>query len=106
MTKVGNWFLASELAKQVGERGILNVSQNPGNLKTNLLRSAPMLMRWASAPLLYEAKMGAYTELWAVYCSGKAISTLTTHLFSIPLAGHFISRYRFSNQSTELQWTY
>lgn len=65
MTKVGNWFLASELAKQVGEKGILSLSQNPGNLKTDLLRSAPMLMRWASAPLLYEAKMGAYTELWA-----------------------------------------
>jgi len=52
MTKVGNWFLASELAKQVNDRGILSVSQNPGNLKTSLLRSAPVLMRWASAPLL------------------------------------------------------
>lgn len=65
VTKVGNWFLASELAKQVSEKGILSVSQNPGNLKTSLLRSAPVFMRWASAPLLYEAKMGAYTELWA-----------------------------------------
>jgi len=65
VTKVGNWFLASELAKQVGPKGILSVSQNPGNLKTNLLRSAPVFMRWVSAPLLYEARMGAYTELWA-----------------------------------------
>lgn len=65
VSKVGNWFLASELARQVRNAGILSVSQNPGNLKTDLLRTAPVLMRWASAPLLHKAKMGAYTELWA-----------------------------------------
>lgn len=65
VSKVGNWFLASEIAAQVRKAGILSVAQNPGNLKTNILRTAPSLMRWASAPLLYEAKMGPYTELWA-----------------------------------------
>ena len=65
VSKVGNWFLASETAAQVREMGALSVTQNPGNLKTNLLRTAPILMRLASAPLLYEARMGAYTELWA-----------------------------------------
>lgn len=65
VTKVGNWFLGSETAKQVHRAGILCVTQNPGNLKTNLLRTAPTLMRWTSRPLLHEAKMGAYTELWA-----------------------------------------
>jgi NAD(P)-dependent dehydrogenase (short-subunit alcohol dehydrogenase family) len=65
MTKVGNWFLASELAKQCGSDGILSVSQNPGNLKTNLLRHAPTFMRIVTAPLLYPAERGACTELWA-----------------------------------------
>ena len=64
-SKAGNWFLASELARDVGQQGILSVSQNPGNLKTNLLRHAPKMMRLTSAPLLHHAKMGAYTELWA-----------------------------------------
>ena len=45
--------------------GVLSITQNPGNLKTNLLRTAPTFMRLASAALLYEARMGAYTELWA-----------------------------------------
>ena len=64
-SKTGNWFLASELARKVGLQGILNVVQNPGNLKTNLLRHAPVWMRLAASPLLHNAKQGAYTELWA-----------------------------------------
>ena len=64
-SKTGNWFLANALAAQVGPKGILSVTQNPGNLKTLLLRHAPWILGFASAPLLYDAKMGAYTELWA-----------------------------------------
>ncbi|TGO41629.1 hypothetical protein BHYA_0019g00280 [Botrytis hyacinthi] len=57
-SKIGNWFLASELAKEVGVFGILSVSQNPGNLKTNLMRNEKS-MYYAAWPLLYKAKMGA-----------------------------------------------
>ena len=64
-SKTGNWFLASALAAQVGSKGILSVTQNPGNLKTSLLRHAPWILGFVTAPLLYSAKMGAYTELWA-----------------------------------------
>ena len=64
-SKTGNWFLASALATQVGSEGILSVTQNPGNLKTLLLRHAPWILGFVSAPLLYGAKMGAYTELWS-----------------------------------------
>lgn len=66
-SKTGNWFLASALANQVGSNkgGILSVTQNPGNLKTSLLRHGPRLMEFMVSPLLYQAKMGAYTELWA-----------------------------------------
>ena len=64
-SKTGNWFLARALAAQVGSKGILSVTQNPGNLKTSLLRHAPWILGFVTAPLLYSAKMGAYTELWA-----------------------------------------
>ena len=64
-SKTGNWFLASALAAQVGSKGILSVTQNPGNLKTPLLRHASWILGFVTAPLLYPAKMGAYTELWA-----------------------------------------
>jgi NAD(P)-dependent dehydrogenase (short-subunit alcohol dehydrogenase family) len=63
-SKTGNWFLASELAREVGQYGILSLTQNPGSLSTNLLRNAKWV-KLASSPLLYHAKMGAYTELWA-----------------------------------------
>ncbi|MCJ1238238.1 hypothetical protein MMC14_006227 [Varicellaria rhodocarpa] len=64
-SKTGNWFLASEMARDVASSSIISVTQNPGSLKTNLLRNAPWLLRFLSYPLLYNAKMGAYTELWA-----------------------------------------
>jgi NAD(P)-dependent dehydrogenase (short-subunit alcohol dehydrogenase family) len=64
-TKTGNWFLASEMAKRVGDSGILSVVQNPGNLKTNILRNAPSWMPVITYPLLHNPKFGAYTELWA-----------------------------------------
>ncbi|KAL8727253.1 MAG: hypothetical protein Q9166_006172 [cf. Caloplaca sp. 2 TL-2023] len=64
-TKVGNWFLAGALAAQVGSEGILSLTQNPGNLKTPLLRHMPWWVGVASAPLLYSPRMGAYTELWS-----------------------------------------
>ncbi|KAF2235555.1 NAD(P)-binding protein [Viridothelium virens] len=67
-SKTGNWFLASEFARHAdlgGDAGgVLSVTQNPGNLSTNLLRHAPW-MKFLSAPLLHPARMGAYTELWA-----------------------------------------
>ncbi|KAL8724378.1 MAG: hypothetical protein Q9181_006854 [Wetmoreana brouardii] len=64
-SKTGNWFMAGKLADQVRSHGILSVVQNPGNLKTNLLRHAPKLMVIAAYPLLHNARQGAYTELWA-----------------------------------------
>lgn len=64
ISKIGNWFLANELANEVGKSGIVSVSQNPGNLNTSLMRHA-VWMKYASYPLLHKAKFGAYTELWA-----------------------------------------
>ena len=80
-SKTGNWFLASEFARiannenksdnDVGDDGkesgntIISVTQNPGNLRTNLLRHTSRLFRLSTRWLLFDAKMGAYTELWA-----------------------------------------
>ena len=64
-SKTGNWFLAAELAREVRPQGVLSLTQNPGNLQTNLLRHTPWWFRAMVRPILYPAKMGAYTELFA-----------------------------------------
>ena len=64
VSKVGNWLLAGQMAREVNQYGILSVVQNPGQVKSDSLRHAKW-MRIASTPLLYKAKFGAYTELWA-----------------------------------------
>ena len=80
-SKTGNWFLASEFGRiannrsktdnHVGDDGkesgdtIISVTQNPGNLRTNLLRHTSRMFRLSTGWLLFDAKMGAYTELWA-----------------------------------------
>ena len=73
-SKTGNWFLAVELGQKLRDREhpssgggghVLSVCQNPGNVKTDLLRHMPTVTQWMAAPLLYSAELGACTELWA-----------------------------------------
>ncbi|PTD08083.1 putative oxidoreductase [Fusarium culmorum] len=64
-SKAGNWYLASVLADQIGSQGVLSVCHNPGNLQTSLLRHMPWAVRYAVSIILYHAKFGAYTNLWA-----------------------------------------
>ncbi|KAL8948521.1 MAG: hypothetical protein Q9222_005302 [Ikaeria aurantiellina] len=64
-SKLGNWFLARALADQAESDGILSITLNPGNLQTPLLRHFPWIASYVFAPLLYQPRMGAYTELWA-----------------------------------------
>lgn len=65
-SKVGNWFLCGEFARRCGGRGegVVHVVQNPGNLRTRLLRHVRW-MEYATAVLLHKPVFGAYTELWA-----------------------------------------
>lgn len=72
-SKTGNWFLASELAGEVGSNDILNVTENPGNLKTGLLRHALWILGFVTSPLLYPAKIGAYIELRAGFSGDLGI---------------------------------
>jgi hypothetical protein len=60
--KVGNWFIGNEMACRVRKDGILSVTQNPGNLKSNLTRHVPWT-KYVFYPLLYHARKGGYTEL-------------------------------------------
>lgn len=68
MSKTANWYLAAALARQckLKRTPILHVTQNPGNLKTDLLRHTPQIFVWIMRLLiLWPAKYGGYTELWA-----------------------------------------
>ncbi|RFN45563.1 hypothetical protein FIE12Z_10168 [Fusarium flagelliforme] len=64
-SKTGNWYLSSVLADQIGSQGVLSVCHNPGNLHSSLLRHLPWWVRYMVWPVLYHAKYGAYTNLWA-----------------------------------------
>lgn len=64
VTKTANWYLAAALARQLEGTNVLSIVQNPGNLRTNLLRHHEW-MNYLVFPLLYSPRYGAYTELWA-----------------------------------------
>ncbi|KAJ3053587.1 hypothetical protein HK097_003914 [Rhizophlyctis rosea] len=70
-SKAGDFFLATEFARRLGPNGtesknnIVSVAWNPGNLKTELQRHSGGLAQLLTAPLVYPAKMGGYTELYA-----------------------------------------
>ncbi|GME26200.1 Short-chain dehydrogenase [Neofusicoccum parvum] len=65
-SKAGNLFLASEFARRLGrDTGIVSVAYNPGNLRTELYRHANVVAAFLFQILLYPAKLGACTELFA-----------------------------------------
>ena len=65
--KLGNWYLAHHFSTlpSVKSNNILSITQNPGNLKTKLIKNAGSFAYYTAYLLLYPPKMGAYTELWA-----------------------------------------
>ncbi|KAI0503166.1 hypothetical protein F5B22DRAFT_662253 [Xylaria bambusicola] len=64
-TKVGNVFIARELAKTTAETGVVHAAFNPGNLRTELQRHWTGLDHWiVDKTILYPPIFGAYTELW------------------------------------------
>ncbi|KAI0756275.1 NAD(P)-binding protein [Daedaleopsis nitida] len=65
-SKLGNATIAHELAKRYGDKGIISISLNPGNITSDLQRHAPALVRKiARATVLYPTADGALTQLWA-----------------------------------------
>lgn len=82
-SKAGNYFLASEFAKHHAKSGIVSVSWNPGNLRSELQRHLPKIQAViVDRLLLYDAKFGAYTELYSA-CS-EAITSAQNGAYIAP----------------------
>lgn len=66
-SKAVNCFLAAEWARRhgTGNDPMISVTQNPGNLQTNMMRGVPRLAKFFVNFMLYPPKLGAYTELYA-----------------------------------------
>jgi retinol dehydrogenase 12 len=65
-SKAGNIILATETARRYGNDNIITASLNPGHLKTELQRhSESWMLNLINSALLYDARYGALTELFA-----------------------------------------
>ncbi|KAK9459052.1 uncharacterized protein V1516DRAFT_680799 [Lipomyces oligophaga] len=64
-SKAGDILLATEMASQVKDTGVLSLSLNPGHLKSNLFRSMPSWRQSLSATFSFDCRLGALTEIFA-----------------------------------------
>ncbi|THU80706.1 NAD(P)-binding protein [Dendrothele bispora CBS 962.96] len=64
-SKLGNVVFSNELARRYGEKGIVSVSLNPGNLTTDLQRTTPRIVMFLAGFIFYPVQMGALTQLRA-----------------------------------------
>ncbi|KZZ97098.1 NAD(P)-binding domain protein [Ascosphaera apis ARSEF 7405] len=64
-SKAGNILLSSEMAKRFKKNGIVSLSFNPGNLRSDLQRHMSLVTRAVVQAICYPAVNGAYTELYA-----------------------------------------
>jgi NAD(P)-dependent dehydrogenase (short-subunit alcohol dehydrogenase family) len=74
ISKAGNWLLATQFAKQLGPKGVVVLTQNPGNLRTAIFDEVPKVIVWASLPVLFKAIDGAHTSLWSAFSSDVTIA--------------------------------
>ncbi|KAL7931906.1 hypothetical protein V8C35DRAFT_308845 [Trichoderma chlorosporum] len=66
LSKAGNYLHAVEMAKRYKDKGVISVALNPGNLDSELWRTqTAFASRILKTFVLYPAKYGAYTELFA-----------------------------------------
>lgn len=73
-SKTGNWFLASEFHRRYGNTGVLNVTQNPGSLRTNVWRNTPWYHYRPYYLILGQPIDGAHTNLWAAFSESVTMS--------------------------------
>ncbi|TCD65860.1 hypothetical protein EIP91_002121 [Steccherinum ochraceum] len=64
-SKFGNIVVARQVAQRYADQGILSMSLNPGNLKSDLQKYFSPIAKALTAILLYDASYGALTQLWA-----------------------------------------
>ncbi|KAI4526022.1 NAD(P)-binding protein [Schizophyllum commune Loenen D] len=58
-------LIASELQRQYGDKGIVSIAVNPGNLDSELYRHLPKVAVALLRPFLYPPPLGALTQLYA-----------------------------------------
>ncbi|TFK28697.1 NAD(P)-binding protein [Coprinopsis marcescibilis] len=63
-SKLGNVLFANELARRHEKDGIVSVSLNPGNLRTELQRHMSWFSRHSRLLIQYPVPYGALTQLW------------------------------------------
>jgi NAD(P)-dependent dehydrogenase (short-subunit alcohol dehydrogenase family) len=64
-SKVGSWFMASEITRRYGRHsGVVNIGGNPGNYVTNIWRTTPGFIYYPFRLVLRNPIYGAYTYLW------------------------------------------
>ncbi|KII92397.1 hypothetical protein PLICRDRAFT_103635 [Plicaturopsis crispa FD-325 SS-3] len=64
-SKAGNLIFANELARRYGDRGIVSIALNPGNIKTELQRHMGFFELTIGSTILYDVAHGALTGLFA-----------------------------------------
>ncbi|KAI0345469.1 NAD(P)-binding protein [Trametopsis cervina] len=64
-SKHGNVVVARELARRYADKGVVSISVNPGNLRTELQRNLVGVKKFIISQILYPAPMGALTQLYA-----------------------------------------
>ncbi|KAI0772872.1 NAD(P)-binding protein [Trametes elegans] len=65
-SKLGNAIVAHQTAKRYADKGIVSISVNPGNIRSELMRHAPSFRRKVvDTLLLYPTPYGALTQLFA-----------------------------------------
>ncbi|KIJ62658.1 hypothetical protein HYDPIDRAFT_94215 [Hydnomerulius pinastri MD-312] len=64
-SKHGNVVFALELDRRYKSEGIVSISLNPGNIRTDLQRHMASISRSITRPFFYDAAHGALTQLYA-----------------------------------------
>ncbi|KAI0796199.1 NAD(P)-binding protein [Abortiporus biennis] len=64
-SKFGNVVVARELARRYADKGILSITLNPGNIRSDLHRYEPKWQQFFGRLFLYSVFQGALTQLYA-----------------------------------------
>lgn len=97
-SKVANWAHATEYAGRHRADGVVSVSLNPGNLRSDLYRDQGFFFRILERLMMYPPLNGAYTELFAglspevnienTGCWGKSSFMLFMHIVFLKPGRH------------------
>ncbi|KAI6085582.1 retinol dehydrogenase 12 [Hypoxylon rubiginosum] len=88
VSKAANTLYSAEFARRYGDNGLISVSLDPGNLKTDLQRVASPGLRRVWNLLLHDAIHGAYTELFAGLSPDIAIDKNNAWIIPYGRFGH------------------